>query len=120
MKLKFLSDEFTVCKVKDLKEISLDQPYYFIGRTDEEISIICPSKFTPSKVIDLESGWKLFKIEGVLDFKEIGIMAKISALLAREQISVLVVSTYNTDYFLIKKENEEKTKTILIENGYEI
>ena len=58
-------------------------------------------------------GWKAFRIQGVLDFSLIGILAKIDTVLADNGISIFAVSTYNTDYVLIKKENYQKALDIL-------
>ena len=58
-------------------------------------------------------GWKAFRIQGVLDFSLIGILAKIAIVLADNGISIFAVSTYNTDYVLIKKENYQKALDIL-------
>lgn len=58
-------------------------------------------------------GWKAFRIQGVLDFSLIGILAKIATVLADNGISIFAVSTYNTDYVLIKKENYQKALDIL-------
>ena len=65
-------------------------------------------------------GWRGFRIEGVLDFSLIGVLAKISALLAEEEIGILAVSTYNTDYIFVKKEQEEKALSRLGRAGYKI
>ena len=58
-------------------------------------------------------GWKAFRIQGVLDFSLIGILAKIATVLADNGISIFAVLTYNTDYVLIKKENYQKALDIL-------
>ena len=63
---------------------------------------------------------KSFRIQGVLDFSLTGILAKIAALLAEEKIGIFAVSTYNTDYILVKKENEEKALGKLAGAGYEV
>ncbi|HCX40881.1 MAG TPA: hypothetical protein DHH50_00845 [Lachnospiraceae bacterium] len=60
-----------------------------------------------------DDGWKAFRIQGVLDFSLIGILAKIATVLADNGISIFAVSTYNTDYVLIKKENYQKALDIL-------
>lgn len=65
-------------------------------------------------------GWKAFRIQGVLDFSLIGILAKIATVLADNGISIFAVSTYNTDYVLIKKENYQKALDILQTTGYKI
>ena len=65
-------------------------------------------------------GWKAFRIQGVLDFSLIGILAKIATVLADNGISIFAVSTYNTDYVLIKKENYQKALEVLQTAGYKI
>lgn len=60
------------------------------------------------------------KIEGILDFSLIGILSKISSILAKNQISIFVISTFNTDYILIKEEKIKEAISILIEEGYEV
>ena len=66
-------------------------------------------------VTKVESGYSCLKIEGVLDFSEIGILAKISTVLSENKISIFAVSTYNTDYILVKKEMINKTIDVLKE-----
>ena len=63
----------------------------------------------PKNVIECDDGWKAFRIQGVLDFSLIGILSKISTLLAENEIGIFAVSTYNTDYILTKEENFEKS-----------
>lgn len=60
------------------------------------------------------------RIQGVLDFSLIGILAKITGILAENNISVFAISTYNTDYVLVKKENYQNALEILEKSGYEI
>ena len=67
-----------------------------------------------------EKDWRILKIEGILDFSLIGILSKISSILAKSQISIFVISTFNTDYTLIKEEKIKEAISILIEEGYEI
>jgi hypothetical protein len=68
----------------------------------------------------IERGWKVLKINGMLDFGLIGILSKISTLLAEEKIGIFVVSTYNTDYIMVKKENIKNAIIKLEENNYNI
>ena len=106
MQIKKIDADFTVCKVIDFTEINLEAEYCFLGKTDEEKSVVCLTTEVPSNTFEREDGWKAFRIEGVLDFSLIGILAKISTLLAEEQIGLFAVSTFNTDYILVTKENE--------------
>ena len=120
MQLKKLECDLTVCKLLDVSGIDLTKDFFFIGRTDEEISLVCRTEDTPAATTDRDDGWKGFRIEGVLDFSLIGILSKISGILADNKIGIFAVSTYNTDYILVKKENFEKALRVLGEAGYEI
>ena len=120
MQLKRLPYDLTVCKLLDVSGIDLTKDFFFIGRTDEEISLVCRTEDTPAATTDRDDGWRGFRIEGVLDFSLIGILSKISGILADNKIGIFAVSTYNTDYILDKKENFEKALRVLGEAGYEI
>lgn len=120
MEIRKLNQDFSVCKVMDYSLINMDAEYSFIGKTDEEKSLVCITGDAPSNVIERDEGWKGFRIQGVLDFSLIGILSKIAEILAENSISIFAISTYNTDYVLIKKENYQKALDILEHSGYEI
>ncbi len=120
MKLKKLPYNLTVCKVSDINDINLDVEFYFIGRTDEEISLVCRTEDAPDVTIEHEDGWRGFRVEGVLDFSLIGILSRLSSVLAENNIGVFVISTYNTDYILVKKENFDRAIDVLLSAGYTI
>ena len=120
MEIKRIHQEFSVCQVEDYSLVNLDSEYSFIGKTDEEKSLVCITSEVPQNVIQRDDGWKAFRIQGVLDFSLIGILAKIATVLADNGISIFAVSTYNTDYVLIKKENYEKGLEVLRASGYEV
>lgn len=120
MEIKRLDDMFSVCKVEDYSMIDLNQEFSFIGKTEEENSLVCITEKVPSNTIEREDGWKAFRIQGILDFSMIGILAQISGLLAQNEIGIFAVSTYNTDYILTKEENYEKALKVLEQAGYQI
>lgn len=120
MELKKLPYELTVCKVAEVSELDLSRDFYFIGRTDEEVSLVCKTEDTPIKTTDCDDGWRAFRIEGVLDFSLIGILSKISGILADNKIGIFAVSTYNTDYILVKAENFDKAMKVLGDAGYTV
>ncbi len=120
MRIKIISEDFTICKIPDSKEIDLSQKYCFVGRTEEELSLVCITENVPAETLQREDGWKGFRIEGMLDFSLIGILAGIAALLAEHKISIFAVSTYHTDYIFMKKERFEEAMEILQRAGYEI
>lgn len=118
--IEILDDDFSICKVADYSQVSFDIPFMFAACTDEERSLVCPTALTPANVTECENGWKVFRIVGTLDFSMIGIIAGITSLLAERKIGVFVVSTFNTDYVMIRKETVETALTVLSENGYVI
>ena len=119
MTLQALPQSLTVCKIPSLNEIDLTKEIFFIAKTDEEISLVCETCCVPSNTSHREDSWRAFRIQGVLDFSLIGILSKITAILAENQIGIFAVSTYNTDYILVKEENFEKSMRALDEAGYE-
>lgn len=120
MELKKIPYDLTVCKVADASAFDLTKDFYFIGKTDEELSLVIPTEETPAETTERDDGWRAFRIQGVLDFSLIGILSKISGLLADAKIGIFAVSTYNTDYVLVKRENYEKALAVLADAGYQI
>ncbi len=120
MEIKKIKHDFSVCKVADYSQVNWNAEYVFIGKTDEEKSLVCVTGEVPENVIEREDGWKAFRIQGVLEFSLIGILAEISELMAQNKIGIFAVSTYNTDYILIKKENYQKALRVLENAGYQI
>ena len=120
MEIKIIKQDFSVCKVKDYAFVNFNTEYCFIGKTDEEKSLVCITSDVPSNVTHRDDGWKGFCLQGILDFSLIGILSKIASLLAENSISIFAISTYNTDYVFIKEENFQKALDILKQSGYEI
>ena len=120
MELEKLPYDLTVCKPADLSAVDLTKTFYCIARTDEELSLVCRTEDAPAQTTVREDGWKAFRIRGVLDFSLIGILAKIAGVLAKNGIGLFAVSTYNTDYILVKRENFDLALQVLAEAGYRI
>lgn len=120
MKIKKIRGNFTVCKVIDYSQVNLNSEYCFIGKTDEEKSLVCLTEEVPANTTDRQDGWKVFRIEEVLDFSLVGVLSKITTLLAEENIGVFAISTFNTDYILVKKEYEMDALNKLERAGYKI
>jgi hypothetical protein len=120
MELKKIDHKLTVCKVADVSEIDMSADFYFIGKTDEELSLVCRTEDTPAQTTARDDGWRGFRIQGVLDFSLIGILSKLSGILAENKIGIFAVSTYNTDYILVKEENFERALDILAAEGYTV
>ena len=120
MELKKLPYALTVCKLASAEGLCPDDDFYFIGKTDEELSLVCKTENVPAQTAARDDGWKGFRIQGILDFSLIGILSKLSAILAEQKIGIFAVSTYNTDYILVKEENFDRALNALAQAGYTI
>jgi len=120
MKLKAINERFSICKVNSLNDVCLSSKFLFIGKTDNELSVVCPVCDAPKNAVSRKDGFKAFRIEGTLDFSLIGIISKISAILAENKIGVFVVSTFDTDYVLTDESCFENALSVLEKSGYEL
>jgi|GEM_PF-2408494 len=116
--LRILPDDFTVCQITDPLEIPFSDTFVFVSKTDEELSLVCRTKVVPWKTKAREDGWRAIRMEGILDFGLVGILAGLASILAGEAISIFAVSTYNTDYVLLKEDKLEQAKSVLCGSGY--
>lgn len=120
MKLTRLPYEFSICKVVDYSQVDVEKPFCFTGASEQEKSLVCPQVDVPSNTLEREDGWNAFRIDGVLDFSLIGILAKIATILAQGKIGIFVVSTFQTDYVLTKSKDFSNAINLLTQAGYEI
>lgn len=118
MELMRIPHDFTVCKLKREADIDITKEFYFVSKTDEELSLVCKVEDTPVDTIERDDGWKGFRIQGVLDFSLIGILSKISGILADNKIGIFAVYTYNTDYIFVKKDSYKRALSVLSDAGY--
>jgi len=120
MTLEVLPQKLAVCKLSDLSQIDYTDEYFFIGKTDEEMSLVCSVDKIPENAFETDLAWRAFRIQGQLDFSLIGILSKISTILADNQIGIFAISTFNTDYILTKDENFNRALEVLVGAGYEV
>ena len=120
MKLERIAESFSICKLENGSGIRLDEPFCFVGRTDEELSLVCPTRVAPQSVIARDDGWKAVRIAGELDFSLIGVLSGLTAVLAENGVGVFAVSTFNTDYIFVKEARYEEALAALAQAGYEI
>jgi len=105
--------DFSICKIRDVSGVDLSREFVFLSKTDEEVSLVCPSDCTPRDALAVEAGWRAFRIDGILDFGLVGVVADITGVLAAAGISVFVISTYNTDYVFMKCHDFDKGLALL-------
>lgn len=118
MNLQIIPGEFAVCKIPDLSCVRTDDDFFFLSRTDEEFSLVCRETSASPNCTDAEHGWSMFRVCGVLDFSLTGILANLSRALADANVGLFAVSTYNTDYILVKTENLSRAAEALRAAGY--
>ncbi len=120
MELERIAHRLTVCKLADLSAVDTHADFFFLARTDAELSLVCRTEDTPSRTTAREDGWRALRVRGTLDFSLVGILSKLSGILAARGIGLFAVSTYDTDYILVKEENLERALAALADEGYTI
>lgn len=118
--LEALAGNFTVCKVTDYSGVNLSDKYCFVGKTGEENSLVCETSRVPANTTEREDDWRALRVAGKLDFALVGILAELSAVLARRNIGIFAVSTYNTDYIFLKNARFEEAVSALEKAGYPV
>lgn len=82
----------------------LSSDFYFIGKTNDELSLVVKQDI-PIDALESDYDWQVIEVLGPLNLSMVGIMADISAVLASAKVSIFVVSTFETDYFLVKSKS---------------
>ncbi len=120
--MKLLKERYGVCrlaKTELIPEWAQNSDFFSITRTSDELSIVCSQDDIPND-INCEKDWRILKIEGPLDFSLIGILASISTILAQKGISIFAISTYDTDYILVKNNDIDNAISALIKERYDV
>ena len=117
LNLQILPQALTVCKAADLSGFAMSG-LYFIGNTDNELSLVCQTEMTPANTTAREDGWRALRVVGTLDFSLTGILSGIATVLANAKVGIFAVSTYDTDYILVKEENLDRAVEALKGAGY--
>ncbi|WP_078554365.1 ACT domain-containing protein [Bacillus alkalicellulosilyticus] len=122
MNLVILDELYSVIKLSttdDVPSWAGKGEFVSITHTNEELSIVCPTVNVPDdNLIEMEPDWKCIKIEGPLDFSLTGVLSSLATPLAENNISIFAISTFNTDYLLIKLHSVEKAKVVLENAGH--
>ncbi len=121
-RLLLWSETFSICRLErnaPIPEWALTGGFSSITRTAEELSVVCPQNRVPPG-IQKQDGWKALQVEGPLDFSLTGVLASLTDPLAKEGISVFAISTYDTDYLLVKEKQLEGAIQALRGEGCEL
>ena len=120
--LSVLPQRFAVCQLDADERIPLElfrAPFCSVTRTESELSIVVPAEMVPAHW-KAESGWRALMVQGPLDFSLIGILASLSRTLAQAGVSIFAISTYDTDYLLVREADLERAIAVLWEEGHVI
>jgi hypothetical protein len=119
--LSLLPDNYSICRLgpeADIPPWALAGEFFSITRTEEELSLVCSQQVVPAGV-QCEKGYRCIMVLGPLDFSLTGILASLTASLAEAGISVFAISTFHTDYLLVKADNLKRTVAKLQEAGHD-
>lgn len=122
LKMKLLKDKYGVCRLDKPGPVpnwGIEGEFYSVTKTEDELSIVCVEESTPDN-IKCEKDWRVLKVEGPLDFSLVGILSAISGLMAEKSISIFAISTYDTDYILVKDKDLNKAIKALCDDKYEV
>ncbi len=132
MELQILDGRFAVCKLAegelgllgsgDVGSGAIDRfgEFVFFAKTDSEVSLVCGEEYAPAGALAVETGWRAMRVVGTLEFSLVGILAGISGALATAGVSIFAVSTYDTDYVLVKEKSWETALRALTSTGYTV
>ena len=120
--LLLLPDTFAICRLAPdapVPDWALAGDWFSITRTADELSVVCSQANAPAS-ITCERDWRCLKVEGPLDLSLTGILASLAAPLAEAGICIFAVSTYGTDYVLVKEQNVDRAVAVLSQAGYRL
>jgi uncharacterized protein len=120
--LALLEGRFAVCRLAPGDEVPAwvsGGTFTSVTRTRDELSVVCAESAVPQR-IRREDGWRVFKIEGPLDFGLTGILASVTAPLAAAGVSIFALSTFDTDYVMVKEEGVKRAVEALAAAGHRV
>lgn len=112
---------FAVCRLAAeaaIPEWALRGPLQSVTRTSEELSIVCSAENVPAGVV-ANAPWSGFKIAGPIPFEQVGVLSSFIEPLAARGISIFAISTFDTDYVLVKEEFASRAMDALQEAGHQ-
>ena len=121
-RLTLLTDTFAICRLAADVPIpgwALDGDFSSITRTTDELSIVCSGLNIPEE-IQADRGWRCLKVDGPLDLSLTGILVALAAPLAEAGVTIFAISTYDTDYLLVRESQIDRATMVLSQAGHTI
>jgi hypothetical protein len=122
LNLSLLPGSFAVCRLESDAPVPGWVPkagFVSLTRTDDELSIVCDESAVPDD-LRVERGWRALKVKGPLDFSLIGVLASLAGALAEADVSVFAVSTFDTDYLLVRQVQLDRAVAALKAAGHSL
>jgi hypothetical protein len=122
LRLKLIEERLTICRLDADATVppwATGGAFSSVTRTGAELSIVCREEHVPDAV-RRETGWRIFRVEGPLPFNVTGVLAAVAAPLAAAEIPIFAISTFDTDYILVKEADTGRAAAALIAAGHAI
>ncbi len=122
MQLKLLAETFGVLKLPPAQPFPAwlaAAALYFVARTEDEFSVICPQASIPAGS-DYSPNWRCLRAHGDLAFDEIGVVARLSQPLAAAGLSLFLVSTHDRDYVFVRADDLRQALDIYRDGGFTV
>jgi hypothetical protein len=122
LRLFLLDCQLAVCQLGADDEVpgwAGGGPFSSVTRTSQELSIVCREGAVPEG-ITCEGGWRIFQVEGPLDFALTGVLASIAGPLAEAGVSLFALSTFDTDYVMVRESDVERAARALRAAGHRV
>jgi hypothetical protein len=117
-----VDDTFAICRLgagSPIPPWATAGPFFSITRTADELSVVCGQGAVPESAV-CERGWRCLRVAGAVPFSAVGVLASLAAPLAEAGISVFAVSTFDTDYLLVKEDAWERAVDVLVQSGHAV
>jgi uncharacterized protein len=120
--LTVLGERLSICRLDASEEVPVwatGSSFFSVTRTRDELSVVCPEDVVPES-ISRERGWRAFRLEGTFDLSMVGVLASVASPLAEAGASIFVVSTFDTDYVLVREEQLDLAFDTLRASGHRV
>lgn len=119
--LKILPESLAIVKCARMEDaLAVNGAFFSLTRTSQEISLVCEVSAVPANAVEVSRPWRCIAVVGPLDFSLTGILAPIATILAEARISIFALSSYDTDFILVRAETLEAASEALQQAGYKI
>lgn len=121
MRVRILDGGYAIARLPADAEIPgwVVGPFCSVTRTVDELSIVVAENLLPAGVT-AEAGWRLLAVEGPLDFSQIGVLASLADPLTAAEVSLFAISTYDTDYLMVRRTDLQRARGALEKAGHEL